>query len=311
MNKNHVSLATVHTHTHTRIPSSEKRCQSMIPQEQENGIIISATEPVRNRRKIWIRKGKNLYNPETMPLMNGLWYLNYDIIVNSSGWYVIVPIIGGRTYTVSKKNSKTNYSNLSFALMTTEDYPSYNAEVLNYSLGITSLTENSITADSNANYLFIGLATGSTLTNDEKAKAIEELQVEQISSKTSYEEHVEPAIFIKNENGNYDEFSQKKEVIKKQYTFKGLSFNVLKHDRTVEITIGGATDEALNVNTFYDLQLDDIFKPLVQVEDNITLSVSEAGMIRVTPDGVFRIYPWRNLNSGKGFRYNISYISAY
>lgn len=283
----------------------------MIPQEQENGIIISATEPVRNRRKIWIRKGKNLYNPETMPLMNGLWYLNYDIIVNSSGWYVIVPIIGGRTYTVSKKNSKTNYSNLSFALMTTEDYPSYNAEVLNYSLGITSLTENSITADSNANYLFIGLATGSTLTNDEKAKAIEELQVEQSSSKTSYEEHVEPAIFIKNENGNYDEFSQKKEVIKKQYTFKGLSFNVLKHDRTVEITIGGATDEALNVNTFYDLQLDDIFKPLVQVEDNITLSVSEAGMIRVTPDGVFRIYPWRNLNSGKGFRYNISYISAY
>lgn len=281
----------------------------MIP--QENGIIVSAVEPIKNRRKIWIRKGKNLYNPETMPLMNGLWYLNYDIIVNSSGWYVIVPIIGGRTYTVSKKNSKTNYSNLSFALMTTEDYPSYNAEVLNYSLGITSLTENSITADSNANYLFIGLATGSTLTNDEKAKAIEELQVEQSSSKTSYEEHVEPAIFIKNENGNYDEFSQKKEVIKKQYTFKGLSFNVLKHDRTVEITIGGATDEALNVNTFYDLQLDDIFKPLVQVEDNITLSVSEAGMIRVTPDGVFRIYPWRNLNSGKGFRYNISYISAY
>lgn len=281
----------------------------MIP--QENGIIVSAVEPIKNRRKIWIRKGKNLYNPETMPLMNGLWYLNYDIIVNSSGWYVIVPIIGGRTYTVSKKNSKTNYSNLSFALMTTEDYPSYNAEVLNYSLGITSLTENSITADSNANYLFIGLATGSTLTNDEKAKAIEELQVEQSSSKTSYEEHVEPAIFIKNENGNYDEFSQKKEVIKKQYTFKGLSFNVLKHDRTVEITIGGATDEALNVNTFYDLQLDDIFKPLVQVEDNITLSVSEAGMIRVTPDGVFRIYLWRNLNSGKGFRYNISYISAY
>lgn len=34
----------------------------MIPQEQENGIIISATEPVRNRRKIWIRKGKNLFN---------------------------------------------------------------------------------------------------------------------------------------------------------------------------------------------------------------------------------------------------------
>lgn len=280
----------------------------MIPIDE---IIINQTEPVRNRKKVWIRKGKNLYNPETMPLMNGLWYLNYDIIANSGGWYVIVPIIGGRTYTVSKKNSKTNYSNLSFALMTTEDYPSSNAEVLNYSLGITSLTENSITADSNANYLFIGLAAGSTLTNDEKTKAIEELQVELGPTKTSYEAFVEPSIFIKNTNGNYEEFIPKEKPIIKQYSFKGLTFSVIKYKRIVEISINGSTDQSLGVNTFYDLQLDDIFKPLKQVDDNITLSTTEAGMIRITPTGLFRIYPWTNLDSGKGFRYNVTYISAY
>ena len=35
MNKNHVNLEAVHTHTHTRIPSSEKRCQPMIPKSNK------------------------------------------------------------------------------------------------------------------------------------------------------------------------------------------------------------------------------------------------------------------------------------
>ena len=283
----------------------------MIPQEQENGIIISATEPVRNRRKIWIRKGKNLYNPETMPLTQGQWINSNTIKKQAKGWYVVVPIEGGKTYTISKKYTSANDSSINFACMSTADYPIIGVAGVDTAKGTGTYSSLVYSTSSSANYLFIGLIANENPSAETKSNAIEQLQVEVSDSKTDYEAYVEPAIFIKNENGNYDEFSQKKEVIKKQYTFKGLSFNVLKHDRTVEITIGGATDEALNVNTFYDLQLDDIFKPLVQVEDNITLSVSEAGMIRVTPDGVFRIYPWRNLNSGKGFRYNISYISAY
>ena len=265
----------------------------MIP--QENGIIVSAIEPIKNRRRIWLRKGKNLFN-ETNSMLG--W-------INSSG------DTGSSTATkrTGKMKIKANenyifsYEYASLASSDNRSYCLYNNdfEVVSSS----GITYNPASKQLNINptvdgYIDIGYDVNCT-----------NIMFEQGSSKTSYEEYVEPALFIKNENGNYDEFFPKKEVIKKQYTFKGLSFNVLKHDRTVEITIGGATDEALNVNTFYDLQLDDIFKPLVQVEDNITLSISEAGMIRVTPAGVFRIYPWRNLDSGKGFRYNISYISAY
>lgn len=101
------------------------------------------------------------------------------------------------------------------------------------------------------------------------------------------------------------------QVIQEEYSFKGLTFSVIKYKRIVEISINGSTDQSLRVNTFYDLQLDDIFKPLKQVDDNITLSTTEAGMIRISPTGLFRIYPWTNLASDKGFRYTVTYISAY
>lgn len=127
---------------------------------------------------------------------------------------------------------------------------------------------------------------------------------------TGYENYIKPTIFIKNSNDLYEEFSEEEPIIK-QYSFKGLTFSVIKYKRIVEISINGSTDQSLRVNTFYDLQLDDIFKPLQQVDDNITLSTTEAGMIRISPTGLFRIYPWTNLDSGKGFRYNITYISAY
>lgn len=107
----------------------------------------------------------------------------------------------------------------------------------------------------------------------------------------------------------YQAFSDD-QIIQRQYTFKGLTFFVIKYKRIVEISINGSTDQSLRVNTFYDLQLDDIFKPLQEVNDNITLSTTEAGMIRITTIGLFRIYPWTNLASGKGFRYTVTYISA-
>lgn len=283
----------------------------MIPQEQENGIIISATEPVRNRRKIWIRKGKNLYNPETMPLTQGQWINSNTIINQAKGWYVVVPIEGGKTYTISKKYTSANDSSINFACMSTADYPIIGVAGVDTAKGTGTYSSLVYSTSSSANYLFIGLIANENPSAETKSNAIEQLQVEVSDSKTDYEAYVEPALFIKNENGNYDEFFSKKEVIKKQYTFKGLTFSVIKYKRIVEISINGSTDQSLRVNTFYDLQLDDIFKPLQQVDDNITLSTTEAGMIRISPTGLFRIYPWTNLDSGKGFRYNITYISAY
>ena len=179
----------------------------MIP--QENGIIVSAIEPIKNRRRIWMKKGKNLYNPETMPLMNGLWYGASSIVTNNAGWYVVVPITSGQTYTVSKKNDKTVLSYLSFALATTQELPEDGATIINSKTTIGQLKQASIEASSNANFLIVFLAGAITFTDDDKIKAIEELQVEVGTSKTSYEEYIDPEVFIKNTNGDYEEFLTK------------------------------------------------------------------------------------------------------
>lgn len=176
---------------------------------QENGIIVSAIEPIKNRRRIWMKKGKNLYNPETMPLMNGLWYGASSIVTNNAGWYVVVPITSGQTYTVSKKNDKTVLSYLSFALATTQELPEDGATIINSKTTIGQLKQASIEASSNANFLIVFLAGAITFTDDDKIKAIEELQVEVGTSKTSYEEYIDPEVFIKNTNGDYEEFLTK------------------------------------------------------------------------------------------------------
>lgn len=177
----------------------------MIP--QENGIIVSAIEPIKNRRRIWMKKGKNLYNPETMPLMNGLWISGItNLVGNTSGWYVVVPITGGKTYTISKKNTRTEFSSLNFTIIATEKYPTNGTNILQISSNSSYLNEYTITAQANVKYLFIGLAIGTTLTDDMMAKAIEELQVEVSDLKTDYEAYIEPKIYVKNQAGVYEEF---------------------------------------------------------------------------------------------------------
>lgn len=210
----------------------------MIP--QENGIIVSAVEPIKNRRKIWIRKGKNLYNPETMPLMNGLWNSGItNVAGNTSGWYVVVPITGGKTYTISKKNTRTEFSSLNFTIVTTEKYPTSGTNILQISSNSSYLNEYTITAQANVKYLFIGLAVGSSLSDDIQAKAIEELMVEESNIKTSYEAFIEPKIYVKNKNENYEELLDQPTVSDLVSLSYGISYRRVGTD--VEFFIDGSS----------------------------------------------------------------------
>lgn len=264
----------------------------MIP--QEDGIVVSATEPIKNRRRIWLRKGKNLFNEKNST--NG-W-------INSSGQTgeSTATKRTGKIKIKANENYIFSYEYTSLVSQDNRSYCLYNSDFevisnsgITYNPTLKQLNINS-TVDG---YVDIGYDVNCT-----------DIMFEQASSKTSYEEYIDPEVFIKNTNGDYKEFIPKEEPIIKQYSFKGLTFSVIKYKRIVEISINGSTDQSLGVNTFYNLQLDDIFKPLQQVDDNITLSTTEAGMIRITTTGLFRIYPWTNLASGKGFRYTVTYISA-
>ena len=165
--------------------------------------------------------GKNLYDKDTIPLTNGLWGNNNTntITKNSLGWYVIVPIKGGKTYTISKKNTTgTIY------LTTTEEYPANGVSLVNNWDGKDKVISQSITTNENSKYLLIGLYAGSP-TDVQKEECIEELQVEVGPVATEYEPFTSQGIIeVKIENNQLMD-SHREDFIDNLFNrLKGLSF---------------------------------------------------------------------------------------
>lgn len=120
----------------------------------------------------------NLHDPIANPLKKGLWYSSEgNIANNSSGWYVVIPIKGGKTYTISKKHVDATFNRAILATTTTSTEPANGVAVTDTWIQHTSASTQTIKTSLSANYLFIGLAAAPTLTEEEKVKAIEELKV--------------------------------------------------------------------------------------------------------------------------------------
>lgn len=170
-------------------------------------IIVSAEAPTINRRKIWFQHSKNMYDEQD--IKSGLWSGGETVTTNVNGYYIILEIIGGRTYTISRKNT-TSTTGLSLGALTTEDYPTSGVNVVDSWKSGQNGNLLTIETSKNAKYLFIGVAAGPSniVTESVKKLAVEELQIEDNTSKSSYEKHVEDKIFIKNANGNYDEVNR-------------------------------------------------------------------------------------------------------
>ena len=172
------------------------------------------TEPKENV-DIWFKYGKNLYREQEV--VNGLWNGGGVVVNNGSGWYVVVPIHGGNTYTISRKNGKADNSALSLLAFTTNVYPVANVTIID-SVVLDSANRKQVTIEttSEANYLFVGVAAGNStvVTETIKQLAVEELQVEIGTIKTEYEAHIDNDILLKVNGGYISMFSELKENIK-------------------------------------------------------------------------------------------------
>lgn len=118
----------------------------------------------------------NIYDKEKMPFKSGLWIgstPDSNITTNSRGNYVVVPIVGGKKYTISKKNT----TGVIYAT-TIESNAENGVKVIDKWDGNSGLTSYTIKTSSTAKYLFIGLFAGMP-SKEEKEKCIEELKVEE------------------------------------------------------------------------------------------------------------------------------------
>lgn len=160
-----------------------------------DSVIVSPTEPTGNdRRKVWFRKGKNLFN-KNVSIITG-YYLNDkgSLVSSENSWYQNVFI---------EVNSKTQYTISSTVGILRICF--YDKDRKFISRVATENTSVTFSTPENCKYV--------RLSGDNADTQVQSLQLEQGSKATTFQPYVEPQIFIKNSNGVYEEFIKKSEEV--------------------------------------------------------------------------------------------------
>ena len=168
-----------------------------------NNIVISPTEPTTGE-EVWIQKGKNLFDINTLIYDEKVQNLStgntvsVKILSSSYDFFgaslVLNNLLKNTDYIISANVLTNNFSRI--YVYTDELYgPSLNAGVIG-----NGLTFN--TGDNTK--VVIGLYLNEPVVGT--TYSIESIQIEQGSTATSYEPYVGKKIYIKNDNGIYEEF---------------------------------------------------------------------------------------------------------
>ena len=186
-------------------PLSSYNLNRMQEKILEDGIIVSPTEPVTDRRKVWMQKGKNFLNNNNLKVTSA-WQANYSIDTNKKITAQCTGTSGVsyiRINSISLKAGTYTFSaSISGQLQSIRVYKLDNTLVttLNVNTGTFTLNE-----DAEVFFQFYIWVSASN------SIAIQNIQIEQGEEATEYEAYVNPAIYIKNNNDIYEEFIKKED----------------------------------------------------------------------------------------------------
>ena len=156
---------------------------------EEDKVIVSATEPTGvNRKKVWIKKGKNLVNVSQIILGHALWSTDGTTLIHEERGYFDYILV----------NSNTEYS-ISNCATTAICFYDKNKSFISAVTGKTAFTTPS-------DCTYIRFAINIT-------KEYSNIQLEQNTVATTYEAYVEPEIYILNNNNVYEKFEKNEERI--------------------------------------------------------------------------------------------------
>lgn len=266
---------------------------------QPNLKIESGSKEPKENVDIWFKHGKNLYRGQQ--IINGLWASDTIVGTNNSGWYIVIPIIGGYTYAISRKNGKANNSALTLGALSTATYPVNGTNIVDkwVSSSVDS-KELTIKTSKNANYLFIGLVAGNTsvVTDTVKELALEELQIE-IGNKTDYKAPIENDILVK-ENASYSSIFPKTikifEETNEDYNIRVRAYKKRETIMLTVYTINVKKQIASGANVITLGKLGNENAPLESFIKMCTTSTGQRFNIQVSNTGVVQIsYVYSNI----------------
>lgn len=216
----------------------------MIP---NHSVIVSAIEPQgKNRKKVWFRKGKNLFNKDNVTVTVG-WIDNNGNITYDGNSTIIenyVKIPNNKNITIYAKGlqliSLYNKNKEFIKNLTTRGVEEYTFK------------------DANTYFIKFQMNTSKYDLNS--------VQIEEGLSAKPYEAYIEPQIYVRNSNGMYEEFIEKKikygsvknpDSSKFQITYS----RIVQVDNTVYVDIIIKILTEIPANTQYNFNISGVTPP--------------------------------------------------
>lgn len=169
---------------------------------EEDKVIVSVTEPTRvNRKKVWFKKGKNLFNKNNV-ISNVNLLANGSIESDTSCSIHYAEVVGGQIYTISSNSDRQWVFNTSAEKLSSSTQGSQRT--------VTSGTSVQVNVPSGHKYINIRHYPSNGEDNINQ-----DIQAEQNPNATTYETYIEPEIYILNNNNVYEKFekNENKETI--------------------------------------------------------------------------------------------------
>lgn len=273
-------------------------------------LIVSSTEPTGlNRKKVWLQKGKNIFDKNHYHVFNG--YINGDtlkFVKNDYGKTVYVNVKPNSTYSISREI----LVNI-FAIGTGTEIPTENGQVTSY-MSYSNSNNVTIKTGKNDNYIYVYvLWTKEQMTTLEEI--LESLQIEQSLTATEYEEYIESKIYIRNDNNVYEELISKESAISNQikqydYTFDcGLILHFLKIGKMVTCFSEGTINNlTADVNQTVNLSAD--LTPFLQFRQALVLDETDIiAYINLTISHILEFRVKTTITSNKFPRFSFTYIA--
>lgn len=172
---------------------------------EEDKVIVSATEPTGvNRKKVWFKKGKNLFNKSNV-ISNVNLLANGSIESDTSCSIHYTEVVGGQIYTISSNSDRQWVFNTSAEKLSSSTQGAQRT--------VTSGTSVQVNVPSGHKYINIRHYPSNGEDNINQ-----DIQLEQNPVVTAYEAYVEPEIYILNNNNVYERFYSKSELNKEHYS---------------------------------------------------------------------------------------------
>ena len=239
---------------------------------EENLVHVSSTEPTdENRKKVWLQKNKNLFNKNDLVSGNNCTYSisGNSIVINAAGANAYVKTkkynLLANTYTLSGTAISDDYIGL--AIYVNDSYFA--------SVSSNNLEKNfTLTEDSEVVFRFYASSSSSSTTT---TATYSNIQLEVGSSASVFEDNITSAIYTKNNNDEYEKFSETVAISSHQPTNQnGLWIQKGKNLFDGNLELGGydpynngkkltASDNYRNVNP-------------IQVESSTTYTLSIDGV---------------------------------